>query len=793
MLDLVHRGDDRLIVQVGEQVFGLFAEENLLLEIVLASLFLNVELVATAGEEVIADIAECLAEFVIVVTARAKRDPFLLDVANGIGELVGACAFGKLADLFDHFLLLLLDVFNLGLEFRVRFSHLGDNLIHDCVEAFVDGFYSVLRDHANRLPFSIDGLVGFDDFRSDIGDVESFELFAEGLLLFEILLLGGIHFFKVAALLFEEGIASGAEARPDFVGLALRYRTRSLPRILQLLELGGSGIPVGRVLDGFGFDAEGDLLFVVGFAAIVFALHIFLMLSIEGVHGVLEALVQSGKCFLRDHADVLPVFLDFLHGLELVLPENFGVCNEFFDLLAEGFLVNEVLLAFGVLFFDERSAVFLDLVYEGLETVAVVLELGCRNRADFTPLAAEFAELGKHGLARSFLGERVHFFDDGVAVLFVVPVFPLLHFLETGGGNLVFLPEIVVLELLFADDFLPFLISVAENLVDFAELLVLVDVLDAFDEAAELLGIFFDDLLGLFVEGADEFIQLSAECIVSLEDRIVTFEEGELFPFADDGMQMLARVFIDFRFGKRLETFEKALADGNFFFACVFRFCGRNFNLLCFLGLEVGVVEALDQGGVHDGLAFVPFLDDCVHAVGIFFGRACFDKTFKFCERFREAYNLCLLFGFGIFGGLLCGVCFVVELVEAFVNFIERCCRFAHAESVCFVHQVVKLRLGGKCVLLGGEEVSLLDEGFALALQEFGCLFAVVFSIFLCTNFVRNFLADGGVLGTLDEVGLKRFRCHAVCSLQCDFFAGIARCNLGEQGLFAALLDKFFL
>ena len=85
MLDLVHRGDDRLIVQVGEQVFGLFAEENLLLEIVLASLFLNVELVAAAGEEVIADIAECLAEFVIIVTARTEREPFLLDVSNGIG------------------------------------------------------------------------------------------------------------------------------------------------------------------------------------------------------------------------------------------------------------------------------------------------------------------------------------------------------------------------------------------------------------------------------------------------------------------------------------------------------------------------------------------------------------------------------------------------------------------------------------------------------------------------------------------------------------------------------------
>ena len=86
MLDLVHRGDDRLIIQVGEQVFGLFAEENLLLQVVLASLFLNVKLVAAASEEVIANIAECLLQFCIVVTARTERNPFLLDFANGIGE-----------------------------------------------------------------------------------------------------------------------------------------------------------------------------------------------------------------------------------------------------------------------------------------------------------------------------------------------------------------------------------------------------------------------------------------------------------------------------------------------------------------------------------------------------------------------------------------------------------------------------------------------------------------------------------------------------------------------------------
>ena len=89
--------------------------------------------------------------------------------------------------------------------------------------------------------------------------------------------------------------------------------------------------------------------------------------------------------------------------------------------------------------------------------------------------------------------------------------------------------------------------------------------------------------------------------------------------------------------------------------------------------------------------------------------------------------------------------------------------------------------------------MSLLDEGFALALQEFGCLSAVVFGFFLCTNFVRNLLTDGGVLGALDEVCLQRFRRYAVCGLQCDFFARIAGCDLGEQGLLAALLDKFSL
>jgi hypothetical protein len=48
------------------------------------------------------------------------------------------------------------------------------------------------------------------------------------------------------------------------------------------------------------------------------------------------------------------------------------------------------------------------------------------------------------------------------------------------------LPQVVVLELLFANDGLPFLERFAELLVDFLEVLVLVDCLDSFDESSEL-------------------------------------------------------------------------------------------------------------------------------------------------------------------------------------------------------------------------------------------------------------------------------------------------------------------
>ena len=47
---------------------------------------------------------------------------------------------------------------------------------------------------------------------------------------------------------------------------------------------------------------------------------------------------------------------------------------------------------------------------------------------------------------------------------------------------------------------------------------------------------YFNDLLGLFVERIDEFVQLGAKRIIRLENRVIPFEKRQLFPFADNGV-----------------------------------------------------------------------------------------------------------------------------------------------------------------------------------------------------------------------------------------------------------------
>ena len=60
MLHLVHGANDSLFAQVGEQVFGLFAQQDLLLQVILTGLLLDIQLVTAPAEEVVADFAEVL-------------------------------------------------------------------------------------------------------------------------------------------------------------------------------------------------------------------------------------------------------------------------------------------------------------------------------------------------------------------------------------------------------------------------------------------------------------------------------------------------------------------------------------------------------------------------------------------------------------------------------------------------------------------------------------------------------------------------------------------------------------
>ena len=149
--------------------------------------------------------------------------------------MVAAGAFGKLADLFDHVLLLGLHFVELPVEIFILFGTAAEELVNRLVEAVTDAFDRFLGNHADVLPFGFDRLDGLDELRCYVVHVKSFELVAQCLLCFEILLLGGVHFFEVSALLFEEGVACCAEACPDFIGLALGHRANCLPGFLEVL------------------------------------------------------------------------------------------------------------------------------------------------------------------------------------------------------------------------------------------------------------------------------------------------------------------------------------------------------------------------------------------------------------------------------------------------------------------------------------------------------------------------------------------------------------------------------
>ena len=327
----------------------------------------------------------------------------------------------------------------------------------------------------------------------------------------------------MATLLLEESVAGAAEAGPDFFGLALGHRTDGLPGFLQLLELAGGGVPVGRFRQGFGLFAELELALVVLFAGLVLLFQDFLVLGVELAGHLLEALHQGGKAFFRNHADVLPGFLDFLHGLELVLPENFGVVQQVFGLLAEGFLVGKVLDPLSHALFDKGSAVLLDFFEQALETVLEFRKLGGRNGPDVFPLGGEVLELVQHFLAAFFLRKQFQFVEDGGSVVLVVPGLPLPHFLETFRGGLVFQPQLVVLEFLVAYDVFPFLEGGPELEAQFLEVFVFVEALDPLNDGLELFGILFEAFLGRGVEGRNLFAQLATERVVFLQFGVAAF------------------------------------------------------------------------------------------------------------------------------------------------------------------------------------------------------------------------------------------------------------------------------
>ena len=595
----------------------------------------------------------------------------------------------------------------------------------------------------------------------------------------------------MAALLVEECVARTAEAGPDFLGLALGHGTGGLPGVLQLLELVGGRVPVGRFLESLGFLDEFHLLLEVRLAVLVFLLDAFLVLGKECVRCGLEPFDKRVQTFLGHHADVLPVFLDFLHGLVLVLPEDCGVGDQVLDLLAEFLLAFEVLLALDFTFFDKLRAVVANLGKQGLELVAEFHELRRGDRADVLPLVAEFAQLVEHVLAAGFLGEHFHLFEDACTVLLVVPGFPLAHFLEALGRALVLEPQVVVLELLFAHDVLPFGERVAELLAQILEVFVLVETLYALDKLAKLFGVFFVALLGGLFEGRNLFLELVAQGVVTLEVQVGTFEKRELFPFTHDGVYVLLGRFRNFGIGDGLQHVKQLLAGLVLVGGVNFRFGNCGVGLLEFLALEEGEIEALYRFCIHDGLLLVPFGNDFGDAVCLF---VCIVRGDDALEFFKEGRKLLLarfLLGVRLFGGSAFGIGFGEELLVACVDFVKGCLLVAHAEGFRLVHQGFELVLDLLRVLFAGERVRLLDQRVPLAVEQgFGPL-AAVFDFLLGADLFDGDFPYRGVLRALRNIRERGFRFNAVHCGLCNFFLGILIGGVREHVDLARLLDEF--
>ena len=513
------------------------------------------------------------------------------------------------------------------------------------------------------------------------------------------------------------------------------------------------------------------------------------MLGVERSRRGLEAFSKRSHIFLRHHTDILPVFLDFLHRLVLVLPEHFCILNKFFNLCAQGFLVGQVLHAFRIHFFDKGGAVFLDLFVVALEVIAIFLQLGSRNGSNFLPAVRNFLQLLKNGLATGFLGQGIHFEEQVITVLFIVPIFPLLHFLEAGRRGLVFLPQVVVLELVLANDFLPLQEAFTNLLVQFAEVLVFIEGLDLFDDCLELFGIFFEALLGIVVIGGNLDRKLVAQRIVFLQHWVFTFQQRKLFPFADNGVQMLVGHVVNVGIGKSLKAFQQFRSNR---FVGAFRdFFDNFFRLVDFLDLEESVVITLDQGSIHQGLAFGPIGKDSLDTFRVFGRLASSNQAFKFFEACREGCNLRLLFGFGLFGGDAGSISFVAEFLEAFIHFINCCLLVTHTEVTGFAHQFLELGLHSERILLGSEIMSLFHQGFTLARQEFGRLLAVIFGVALCTELFGNGLTNFGLLGILCNILQQRFRFHLGSGSKSNACACVAASDIGKDRLLFAKLHQF--
>ena len=299
------------------------------------------------------------------------------------------------------------------------------------------------------------------------------------------------------------------------------------PFVLQFEQFLGGFLPVVAFGDGFGLEAEVNLLVVVLGLFVLDSLEVLFLVGVEAVDVALEGVPDFLVLFARDGSDGLPYLEELVEGCGCVVPA-FCRCGHFgcqlHGFLDQGLFCQEVLVHFFAALLVVFAAAFVDLVGGVAEASPDVVVLFDGHGTNLAPLFAEQLQfpggLGDGRFHDEFFGFLA---DEGLAleVFLLVEEHEFLVHLDLAeelfDEEVVVLPKAVDFGARHVADGFPAFLDGVEVVVGLFQALVVV-----VDELAE----FVKDFLFLFQVFLFDGLELVDMFLSALAVLVICFAVG---------------------------------------------------------------------------------------------------------------------------------------------------------------------------------------------------------------------------------------------------------------------------